>query len=199
MIRDLWKPVYVPALTLADVVVCLLVRGHDVLERRQREVGRMAVGCHGRVANEAVQGDLGWSGFAAWEASSKLAFNNRCPLNMHWDKYVRRVLPGTCLRTQWTRQMYQLEQRSGLSQDPLWVHSVGAYAQAVQQRVREIEDAAWQLAVTGKESFYRQHQNSIRAVRLYDNSVGSTLIFEARAGRCALRRGSRCCSGVMPQ
>ncbi|KAH9382932.1 hypothetical protein HPB48_023567 [Haemaphysalis longicornis] len=183
MIRDLWKLVHVPALTIADAVVRLLVRGRDVLERRQREVGRTAVGCHGRVANEAVQGDLGWSGFAAREASSKLTFNNRRPLNMHWDRYARRVLPATCIRTQWTRQMYQLEQKSGLSQDPLRVHSVGTYAQAVQQRVREIEDAAWQLALTGKESFYRQHQNSIRAVRLYDNSVGGTLLFEARA-RC---------------
>ncbi|KAH9360932.1 hypothetical protein HPB48_007013 [Haemaphysalis longicornis] len=30
-------------------------------------------------------------------------------------------------------------------------------------------------------SFYGQRKNSIKAVRLYDNSVGSALLFEARA------------------
>ncbi|KAH9375140.1 hypothetical protein HPB48_018727 [Haemaphysalis longicornis] len=50
----------------------------------------MAVGCHGRVANEAVQGDVGWSSFAAQEASSKLAFYNHL-LNMHRDRWARRV------------------------------------------------------------------------------------------------------------
>lgn len=47
-----------------------------------------------------------------------------------------------------------------------------------------MEDAACQLALADKEtlSFYGQHKNSIKAVRLYDNSVGSALLFEARAG-----------------
>ncbi|KAH9360761.1 hypothetical protein HPB48_018216 [Haemaphysalis longicornis] len=127
MIRDFWKLVHVPALTFANVVVCLSARGRDVLERRQREVGRIAVGCQGRVANEAVQGDLGWSSFAAREASSKLAFYNRL-LNMHRDRWARRVfeyLSATCLRTQWTQRIYHLEQKFGLTQDPIRVHSVG--------------------------------------------------------------------------
>nr|XP_037273265.1 LOW QUALITY PROTEIN: uncharacterized protein LOC119165185 [Rhipicephalus microplus] len=44
------------------------------LERGQKEVGRMALDCHRRVATEAVQGDIGWSSFEAREACSKIAF-----------------------------------------------------------------------------------------------------------------------------
>ncbi|KAH7954089.1 hypothetical protein HPB49_015473 [Dermacentor silvarum] len=173
MIRDLWKLVHVPALTFGNAVVCLTAKGRDELERRQREVGRIAVGCHGTVANEAVQGELGWSSFAAREASSKLAFYNRL-LHMHRDRWARRVfdyLSATCLRTQWTRRVHHLKQKNGLIRDPMLAQSIGAYAKAVQQRVRDVEES------------------SIKATRLYDNSVGSALLFEARAG--ALRTLTR--------
>ncbi|KAH6930248.1 hypothetical protein HPB50_012260 [Hyalomma asiaticum] len=43
----------------------------------QRKVGRVALGCHGRVAVEAIQGDLGWSSFEAREASSRVACEGR--------------------------------------------------------------------------------------------------------------------------
>ncbi|KAH6947046.1 hypothetical protein HPB50_016912 [Hyalomma asiaticum] len=68
VVRDFWKIVHVPALTFANAVLCLSAVSRDWLERRQREVGRIALGCHGAVANEAVQGDVGWSSFEAREA-----------------------------------------------------------------------------------------------------------------------------------
>ncbi|KAH7933290.1 hypothetical protein HPB49_011213 [Dermacentor silvarum] len=62
-IRDLWKLVHVPGLTFANAVTCLSPATREWLERQQREAGRTALGCHGHVANEAVQGDVGWSSF----------------------------------------------------------------------------------------------------------------------------------------
>lgn len=77
MVRDQWKLVHVPGLTFANAVICLSPGTREWLERQQREVGRVALGCHSRVANEAVQGDVGWSSFEAREASSKIAYRGR--------------------------------------------------------------------------------------------------------------------------
>ncbi|KAH7981574.1 hypothetical protein HPB49_025558 [Dermacentor silvarum] len=73
MVRDLWKLVHVPGLTFSNAVVCMSAPTREWIERRQREVGRVALGCHGAVENEAIQGDLGCSSFEAREAVSKIA------------------------------------------------------------------------------------------------------------------------------
>ncbi|KAH6943703.1 hypothetical protein HPB50_025628 [Hyalomma asiaticum] len=65
MVRDLWKLVHVPGLTFANAVVTMSAATREWLKRRQREVGRIALGCHGMMANEAIQGDIGWSSFEA--------------------------------------------------------------------------------------------------------------------------------------
>ncbi|KAH7985356.1 hypothetical protein HPB49_026465 [Dermacentor silvarum] len=51
MVRDIWKLVRVPGLTFANAVVCMSAPTREWLERRQCEVGRIALGCHGAVAN----------------------------------------------------------------------------------------------------------------------------------------------------
>ncbi|XP_037505770.1 uncharacterized protein LOC119382110 [Rhipicephalus sanguineus] len=111
MIRDLWKMVHVPGLTFGNAVVCLSPTTREWLERQQREVGRAALGCHGRVANEAVQGDVGWSSFEAREATSKIAYQGRLMLmrRTRWARRVFEYLSATCMRTDWTRRIYQLE------------------------------------------------------------------------------------------
>ncbi|KAH7980492.1 hypothetical protein HPB49_016671 [Dermacentor silvarum] len=75
--RDMWKSVHIPGLTFANSVVCLSSKTREWLERGQQEVGRLALGCHGRVAVEAIQGDLAWSTYEAREARSKLSYEGR--------------------------------------------------------------------------------------------------------------------------
>uniref|UniRef100_A0A6B0UCP1 Putative tick transposon n=1 Tax=Ixodes ricinus TaxID=34613 RepID=A0A6B0UCP1_IXORI len=84
----MWKAVVVPGLTFANAVVCVPGDTRTALERSQREVGRQALGCHGTVANEAVQGDLGWSSFEAREATSKVSYEGRLRLmdRCRWAK-----------------------------------------------------------------------------------------------------------------
>lgn len=77
MVRGLWKIVHMPALTYANAVLCLSAPTREWLERRQRKVGRIALGCHGAVANETLQGDLGWSSVEAREAVSKITYRGR--------------------------------------------------------------------------------------------------------------------------
>lgn len=68
---------HVPALTFVNEVTCIPAAAREWLGRRECEVGRLAMGCHGAVAVEAIQGDLGWSGFEVREAASKIAYLGR--------------------------------------------------------------------------------------------------------------------------
>ncbi|XP_077563663.1 uncharacterized protein LOC144179249 [Haemaphysalis longicornis] len=186
MVRDLWKLVHVPALTFANAVVCLSMSTRQWLERQQRAVGRTAVGCHRYVANEAVQGDLGWSSFEAREAASKLSYRGRLQF-MHRERWARRVfkyLAVTCIRTNWARRVYFLEKKYGFFREPVSVDTAAAWTRDTRRRVREEEEAMWQRAVREKPTLavYAQHKTSIGGCQLYDNSLGSALLFEARAG-----------------
>ena len=186
MVRDLWKIVHVPALTFANAVLCLSAVTRDWLERRQREVGRIALGCHGAVANEAIQGDLGWSSFEAREAVSKIAYRGRllCMPRERWTRRVFDYLSATCMRTPWVRRLYRIESKFGLFRAPLSANSSAEWAKKARERVREEEEARWIRNMSEKSTLavYRCHKSSIGMVHLYDNSLGSKLLFEARAG-----------------
>uniref|UniRef100_L7M0D4 Putative tick transposon n=1 Tax=Rhipicephalus pulchellus TaxID=72859 RepID=L7M0D4_RHIPC len=186
MIRDLWKMVHVPGLTFGNAVVCLSPTTREWLERQQREVGRAALGCHGRVANEAVQGDVGWSSFEAREAASKIIYRGRL-MRMRRARWARRVfeyLSATCMRTDWTRRIYQLEKKYGFFAEAISTETASKWAVEVRLRVREAEDTQWRKAMEAKSTLecYRKHKESISGSRFYDNSAGSSLLFEARAG-----------------
>ncbi|XP_077564456.1 uncharacterized protein LOC144179908 [Haemaphysalis longicornis] len=186
MVRDLWKLVHVPGLTFANAVICLSARTREWLERRQREVGRTAVGCHGAVANEAIQGDLGWSSFEAREASSKLSFRGRL-LFMARERWARRAfeyLSATCVRTKWVQRVYRIEAKCNIFSRPIEAGTAAAYTREVRSRVQDAEEGVWRAGMEGKETLgtYRQHKTAIGAEKHYDNSIGSKLLFEARAG-----------------
>ncbi|XP_075744098.1 uncharacterized protein LOC142802898 [Rhipicephalus microplus] len=112
LVRELWKTVHVPVLTLANAVICLSAATRQWLERGQREVGRLTLACHGRVAVEAVQGDLGWSSYEAREARSKAAYEGRLRL-MKDQRWARRVFRYTAIKgmnTPWPRRLQSVPQ-----------------------------------------------------------------------------------------
>lgn len=186
MVRDLWKLVHVPALTFGNAVVCLSAHTREWLECRQREVGRTAVGCHGAVAKEAIQGDLGWSSFEAREASSKLAYRGRLHF-MSRERWARRVfdhLSATCLRTKWTKRLYNLEKKYGFFRTPIRAESETVWKQRATLQIKEEEEAEWRRSSADKSTLatYCEYKTVIGVERMYDNSPGSALLFEARAG-----------------
>ncbi|KAH7965447.1 hypothetical protein HPB49_007795 [Dermacentor silvarum] len=162
------------------------VRQASWLERGQRGVGRLALGCHGRVAVEAIQGDLGWSSFEAREARSKAAYEGRLRL-INNERWARRVFRYTSLKgvsTQWSRRLYSLCRKFSLFTDPVQEDSERKWSMEVRTRVQEAETSMWQSAMDQKSSLalYRVHKTTISVERLYDNSAGSALLFETRAG-----------------
>ncbi|KAH7954487.1 hypothetical protein HPB49_019142 [Dermacentor silvarum] len=120
------------------------VRQASWLERGQRGVGRLALGCHGRVAVEAIQGDLEWSSFEAREDKEQGSLRGTGA----WARRVFRYTSLNGVSTQWSRRLYSLCRKFSLFTDP----------------VQEDSERKWSME------------------RLYDNSAGSALLFETRAG-----------------
>ena len=57
VIRTLWKSVAVPGLTYGNAVLRYDPEVVKFLDQQQRDVRIIAIGCHGRSANEFVQGE----------------------------------------------------------------------------------------------------------------------------------------------
>lgn len=186
MVRDLWKAVHVPALTYANSAICLSAPTRDWLERGQREVGRIALGCHGRVAVEAIQGDVGWSSFEAREASSKISFECRLRTmnDNRWARRLFRYIYIKGIRTQWRSRVMFLRRKYGLL-DYVETGPERETAKGIRDRVREAEGEMWRSAMLPKTTLnlYRESKEDIATEpALYDNSCGGALLFEARAG-----------------
>lgn len=186
LVRELWKAVHVPALTFANAVVCVSSSTRAWLERGQREVGRVALGCHGRVAVEAIQGDLGWSSFEAREASSKLAFEARLRHmgDQRWARRVFRYMGFKGTQTVWTARVHTLSRKFGFLAEPLQTSGTQKLSHVARKRVREVETGQWCSAMLAKSTLelYRSYKSTPVAETLYDNDTGSALLFEARAG-----------------
>ncbi|KAH6948250.1 hypothetical protein HPB50_023300 [Hyalomma asiaticum] len=177
--RDLWKAVHVPGLTFANAVLCLNVTTRQWLERGQREVGRMALGCHGRVAIEAIQGDLGWSTFEAREARSKATYEGRLRLmdDERWPRRLFRYASLTGTQTQWCRRLGNLKRKYGMSAKPVVEDTMHKWAHVVKTQVCEEETEQWRRAMENKSTLltYRTHKADIGTEPLYDNSGGRAL------------------------
>ncbi|KAH9366414.1 hypothetical protein HPB48_009308 [Haemaphysalis longicornis] len=79
-------------------------------------MGRLALGSHRTTPNEAVQGDMGWSSFAAREATAKLSFEMRAWTlgETNWVYRVRRCLLFTARSKRWTKRMRALSEKYGV-------------------------------------------------------------------------------------
>ncbi|KAH7981040.1 hypothetical protein HPB49_021064 [Dermacentor silvarum] len=135
MVRDLWKIVHVPALKFANAVLCLSAPTREWLEWRQREVGRIALGCHGVVTNEAKEGDLGWSSLEARQAVSKIAYRGRLV-------YMPRE-----------RHLYRIESKYGLFRSPISANSPADWAKQARERVQAEGKTRWMRDMTAKSTF----------------------------------------------
>ncbi|KAG0413774.1 hypothetical protein HPB47_009072 [Ixodes persulcatus] len=115
------------------------------MERRQREVGGQALGCHGMVATESVQGDLGWSSFEARKATSKIIYESHLRL-MDRGRWAKRLLVYTYLtgvQTGWREWLYQLEKKYGLFPTSVTITSDRKWELEIRNRVRDEEVARW--------------------------------------------------------
>ena len=180
VVRGIWKGVMVPSLTFANAVLCMSSEVRARLEIRQRGVGRLALGAHGNTPNQGVQGDLGWSSFEGREASSKVEFEKRLREmgEKHWARKVFGYLYMRNVDTKWRKRTRKLTSKYLGS-------SRGANQKSsVKEKVKETEKSLWKTGMQTKSALetYRKFKQEIAKENIYDNSRGSSLLFEARTG-----------------
>ncbi|KAG0437328.1 hypothetical protein HPB47_017490 [Ixodes persulcatus] len=91
----------------------------------------------------------------------------------------------TGTRTRWQKRLYQLQTKYGFFAEPLKVVTGERLESKVRRRVREREVFQWFEAAQAKPTLlvYSKNKQLIAAeTLLYGNSLGSRLLFEARAG-----------------
>ncbi|KAL1426867.1 hypothetical protein MTO96_017944 [Rhipicephalus appendiculatus] len=101
-----------------------------------------------------------------------------------WARQIFDYLAATCIRTTWVNRVYRLEKKYVTFTEPVQAETARLYTKTVRERVRDKEEELWQHAMSGKATLelYRSSKSTIGSVRMYDNSTGSSLLFEARAG-----------------
>ncbi|KAH7985834.1 hypothetical protein HPB52_025379 [Rhipicephalus sanguineus] len=135
-------------LTYANAVLCLSTGVREFLERRQREIGRLALRVHKHTPVEVIQGEMGWSSFTAREAVAKAGYENRL-VRLPEQNVARRMLAHTIFAsrsTRWTRRTAALRRRFGLPAVCLErANEEGKtkHGEGVRLKVRELETTAW--------------------------------------------------------
>lgn len=181
VMRGLWKMVVVPGITFGNGVTCLSSTTRNFIETRQREAG------------EAVQGDLGWSGFEARETVAKTGYERRLARMDHarWAHKVWEYMIYKDRNTKWRKS----RTRTLLYRHHIPTQTVGEPGKEREENtgpddktlrtlVHEEEQQRWRDVMSRKPSLraYSSHKDTIKKEEFYDNTKGSGLLFQARAG-----------------
>ncbi|KAG0441865.1 hypothetical protein HPB47_015827 [Ixodes persulcatus] len=183
---ELWKAVAVPGLTFGNSVIGIPSALREYLERRQRDVGRQALGCHGKVANELVEGDVEWSSFEAREASSKLEYYARLRhmVEDRWHGDASSIFTSRrSIRRGGIFGAFCMSDEPQAEKD--WVRKV-------RTQIKAVERERWTLGMQQHTSLhlYASFKTEIAPITSCRNTLGSRLLIEARGG--ALRTRQYC-------
>ena len=182
--RNVWKAVFVPALTYANAV---LVLGGDVekkLEVMQRDVVRFALGCRFTFSKEFLQGEGDMSSFWFREAQAKLVFWTRLERlsDDRWVAKFHKIKKLLSVKTKWDRRVEFSARLLGYNKRE-W-EGAGLGVQEVKGMIREQQVKDWTESMRDRSSLvvYRSKKVEWGGVEgLYDNSRGSALLADARA------------------
>ena len=159
-----------------------------MLEARQGRVGRYAMGCRYTCANEFVVGECGMSSFKEMEAVSKIKSLIRLKeidKEKCWAAKVQEVKRGMKIKTKWDWRVDFMLRIAGWAYVEWDEENIRNKKNRVKQQVRDRVTKIWREDMMDKTSLkiYREGKSD-RGVEngLYDNSVGSILFADARAG-----------------
>lgn len=193
-----WKATAVPKLTYANAVIVMSTNLRKCLNKNQNSAGRWALGAaHCMMANEFVEGEMGWSSFEAREAQSKIRYFTRIR-NMNdtrWPKAILNMMDLEGVKSRAYTRMLMLQRAFDcenitveyLEGRPL----IGKYNLEVMKQIKRKQDNMWRRGMETKPSLtlYREYKKGRgTAEHLYDNSRGSALLAMARAGMLPTRR-----------
>lgn len=190
--RMIWKMVAVPSMTYSNEVTTIGQQTQNQLERAQREVGRKILGGNWITPNPAIEGEMGWSTLEAREAKSKIKFKGRLVYmnENRFPKVVYNYLRFSGTETKWTRRVKNLDKRYGKDSKRKTNTTYQHWKEETENDVKRNQEEKWKEEVEKKKSLclYKVKERPKEEI-LYDNSRGSSLLFQARAG--ALRTEKR--------
>ena len=194
--REIWKSIWVPAITYGNAIMNLSAATMNMLDRTQRAVGRHAMQCRFTCASQFVDGEFGVSSFWAREAQAKLSYESRLRILsnsegvQNWAAQIYRMKEqsGTdWSKTKWDRRISFLRRKfnvevelEGWSKEDL-----KDLAGVVREQVRIKAEETWWGEMNRKSSldvyraFKKEHGLKIC---IYGNTKASGLLADARAG-----------------
>ena len=166
--RVQWKATAVPKLTYANAVLASRATNQltAMFERAQTAAGRWALGVTGfKVANEFIQGELGWSTFEAREAQSKIRYFTRISaMDSHrWPRMIMSMMAIDNSYTLAVTRLKVLRNKYSCGDIPLEYSEdgrpkIGLFNKHVKTRVRESMEETWKTGMESKSSLsgYRE-------------------------------------------
>src|SRR5215204_2678311 len=157
-----WKATAVPKLTYANAVLVSRATKQitAILDKTQLEAGRWALGITGyKVANEFIQGELGWSSFEARGAQSKLRYFTRVIAMPYkrWPRAILSMMANQHIYTEAFKRVQYLRKRYRCG-DIALIYSLANkpdlksfYAQ-IKVRIQETVDQEWKTGMYLKSS-----------------------------------------------
>ncbi|XP_018497356.1 uncharacterized protein LOC108865136 [Galendromus occidentalis] len=198
-----WKATCVPALTYCNTVTVMSNTLRKNIDSAQRQAARWALGepaCN--LANEFLKGELGWSTFEEREAKSKITYFKRIQ-EMPDERWAKRMLTMISINNAKIKAVERMKTLSLKYEcDKIVVKRSGAggaclntFKKSVEKKIRDLVHQEWRDGMNEKSSLarYRKHKQQCGTIdHIYDNSRGSVLLAQARAGFLRTRKfGSR--------
>jgi hypothetical protein len=186
--RDLWKALFATALSYGNAVLVFGQEFENILEARQRMVARYAMGCRYMCANEFVEGESGMSTFKEREATSKIKYLIRLKegdKEKLWAAKLQEIKGWMKIKTKWDWRVDFMLRTAGWAYVIWDDDNIQDKKNRIKKQVKERSTKKWQEDMRGKNSLaiYRESKLERQPENgLYDNSVGSRLLADARAG-----------------
>ena len=159
--RDLWKALFATALSYGNAVLVFGQVFENMLEARQRMVGRYAMGCRYTCANEFVMGECGMSSFKEREAISKIKYLIRLKeidKEKFWAAKIQEVKRGMKIKTKWDWRVDFMLRIAGWAYVEWDEENIRNKKNRVKQQVRDRVTKVWRDDMKNKTSLnvYRE-------------------------------------------
>ena len=184
--RDLWKAIFVPAISYGNAVLVFGSEFEKKMEVVQRGVMRYAIGCGFTCANEFVEGEINYSTFLSREFRSKIRyFWGLMENNGKWANEIQKVKQINKIKTKLDRRVEFALRSVGLRGLEWTEESVEREERGLNRKIKGMREVEWQNGMEGKSSLqlYRKYKKEMVGNEIiYDNGEGSRLLANARAG-----------------
>ena len=203
VLREVWKSVAVPSVMYGMNVVTWKEGEIGKLEIGQNRVARMALNAPRYAALEALRGDMGWSTFRERQMKATLRYKVRLE-RMEDTRLARKVYLWNERHSRWLKNCINMSNRCNLG--IIWTYGrnegredeyewrmayenregneldVRKWAKVIDQEVKRVGLRKWRNEMERKSTLEWYKEKEAPAYeRWYDGSLGSDLLFRARA------------------